>query len=336
MDSITQIALGAAVGETVLGRQVGRRALIWGGVCGLLPDLDVMIPLTDAVKSFTYHRGPSHSLFVLTALTPLMVWLIVKLHSRTKIFRTRWYVLVLLAFVTHVLLDCLTVYGTQILWPLRTPPTMWSTIFIIDPVYSIPLLSGVLAALVLSRRSTKGHWINTLCLVLSTAYLLWSVAAKVYVTDITRRALDQQKITHSGVLIIPSPFNTLMWRILVMDSEGYYEGFYSLLDVDKAIRFNHYLDDKGLLDGIEDHWPVKRLQWFTRGFYAVNRFVDDIVITDLRMGLEPSYVFRFKVGEAGNPHPIATPSQQVPEEPRWEQLQWVWKRIWTQESGSES
>ena len=147
MDSITQIALGAAVGEVVLGRQVGRRAMLWGGICGLFPDLDLLVPLNDAVKEFTYHRGPSHSLFVLAALTPLFVWLILKLHRHTVQSRNRWYGLVFLVFATHVLLDCFTVYGTQIFWPLKTPPIMWSTIFIIDPAYSLPLLIGVLAAL---------------------------------------------------------------------------------------------------------------------------------------------------------------------------------------------
>ena len=153
MDTVTQIALGAAVGEATLGREIGRRAMLWGGICGLFPDLDVLVPLGDAVKNFTYHRGPSHSLFVLAALTPLFVYVILKLHPRTTQYRIKWYALVYLAFATHVLLDCLTVYGTQILWPLNTPPVMWSTIFIIDPAYSIPLLFGVLAALILSRKA---------------------------------------------------------------------------------------------------------------------------------------------------------------------------------------
>ena len=47
MDTVTQIALGAAVGEAVMGRQVGRRALLWGGACGLFPDLDILIPFGD-------------------------------------------------------------------------------------------------------------------------------------------------------------------------------------------------------------------------------------------------------------------------------------------------
>ena len=43
MDSLTQIVLGAAVGEVVLGRKIGNRAMLWGAVAGTIPDLDVMI-----------------------------------------------------------------------------------------------------------------------------------------------------------------------------------------------------------------------------------------------------------------------------------------------------
>ena len=105
MDTVTQVALGASVGEAVLGRRIGRRALLWGGLCGLLPDLDLLVPLSDAVDRFTWHRGPSHSLFVLAAATPLMTRLILAIHPATRAQRLRWMALVFLAFATHVLLD---------------------------------------------------------------------------------------------------------------------------------------------------------------------------------------------------------------------------------------
>jgi inner membrane protein len=124
MDSLTQIALGAAVGEVALGRKIGNRAVLWGGICGMFPDLDVVIPLGDAVKDFTYHRSASHSLFVLTLLTPFFVWMIIKLHPKTNHYRNRLVALVFLAFTTHILLDCFTVYGTQAFWPLPIPPIM--------------------------------------------------------------------------------------------------------------------------------------------------------------------------------------------------------------------
>ena len=43
MDTITQMALGAAVGEAVLGRKMGGRAMLWGAALGTLPDLDIII-----------------------------------------------------------------------------------------------------------------------------------------------------------------------------------------------------------------------------------------------------------------------------------------------------
>ena len=334
MDSVTQIALGAAVGEATLGRQAGRLAWMWGGVCGLFPDLDILYPFADAVKAFTYHRGPSHSLFVLAALTPVFAWLILRLHPQTAKYRRRWYALVYLVFVTHVLLDCLTVYGTQIFWPLASPPVMWSTIFIIDPVYSVPLFFGVLAALMVSRKRSWGHLANAVCLLLSTIYLTWTVGAKIYVTDTAHQSLKRQGVSYGKMLTIPAPFNTLLWRVLAMDDTGYFEGFYSLFDPTKDVQVKHYPSDKGLLKDMVDEWPVRRLQWFTHGFYAVRKVVDDIVITDLRMGLEPFYVFQFNVGQADNPHAKPTRTRRVRGEPRWDQLRWVWQRIWTAEPKS--
>ncbi len=329
MDTVTQIALGAAVGEATLGRQVGRRAVLWGGFCGLFPDLDVLVPLGDAVRNFTYHRGPSHSLFVLAALTPLMVWLILKLHPGTARHRVRWHALVYAALATHVLLDCFTVYGTQIFWPLATPPVMWSTIFIIDPAYSVPLIAGVLAALLLSRTTSRGHALNAVGLMLSTSYLLFTVAVKQHVDHVVEESLKRQGIVYENTLTVPAPFNTLLWRVLVMDGNGYYEGFYSLLDKSRSVRYTQYPSDRRLLKGLEDHWPVKRLHWFTHGFYAVGQRGPDIVVTDLRMGLEPSYVFRFKVGTAADHRAIPAGSRRIRDEGRLDQLRWVWQRIWT-------
>jgi inner membrane protein len=328
VDTITQIALGAAVGEAILGRHVGHRAILWGGLCGLFPDLDLLIPYDDAVKTLIYHRSFSHSIFVLTALTPLFVWLILKLHPGTRPHRRRWFVLVFLALITHPLLDCLTVYGTQIFWPLPTPPVMWSTIFIIDPAYSIPLIGGVLAAAVMSRTNLRGHQLNTIFLALSTLYLTWGIGAKLHVHQTVEQSLARQNIAHHSILTVPTPFNTLLWRVLVMDDRGYYEGFYSLLDQDRNIRFTHHPSQDRLLESLAGHWPVERLRWFTHGFYAVDTRDRAIVITDLRMGLEPDYIFRFKVGEISNPHPIPTPSERIRSNRGVERLRSVWERIW--------
>jgi|AntRauTorckE5430_2_1112549.scaffolds.fasta_scaffold06586_1 inner membrane protein len=73
MDSLTQIILGAAVGEAVLGRKVGNRAMLWGGICGTLPDLDVMAnAVSDPMSALAYHRAFTHSLAFAFLISPLV------------------------------------------------------------------------------------------------------------------------------------------------------------------------------------------------------------------------------------------------------------------------
>ena len=205
MDSLTQFTLGAAVGEAMLGRQLGRRAALWGGLLGTLPDLDVLIPLGDAVRDFTYHRGVSHSLFVLAALTPLIVWAIRRLNVDARALTWRIGLTVYLIFATHVLLDSFTVYGTQIFWPVVLTPMTWSTIFIIDPAYTLPLAFGVLSAVIV-RHHPFGHRANLVGLGLSTLYLAWTVGAKLHVHEIAKTSLAGQGIEVRQLLSTPPIF----------------------------------------------------------------------------------------------------------------------------------
>jgi inner membrane protein len=63
MDSLSQIVLGAAVGEAVLGRRIGNRAMIWGAVAGTIPDMDVLGKyFLSELDNLAFHRGISHSL----------------------------------------------------------------------------------------------------------------------------------------------------------------------------------------------------------------------------------------------------------------------------------
>src|SRR5690554_4057463 len=147
MDSITQAALGAAVGGTVLGRRLGRKAVLIGAVLGTLPDLDVVIDYGDAVANVTEHRGFSHSLFVLTGIGTLLALLTSRLTSAREIPLGHWWLFYVLCLTTHPLLDALTTYGTQLWWPMDVRPAAYPIVFIIDPLYTLPLLIGIGVAL---------------------------------------------------------------------------------------------------------------------------------------------------------------------------------------------
>ena len=83
-----------------------------------------------------------------------------------------------------------------------------------------------------------------------------------------------------------------------------------------------------LLNDIAGEWAVQRLQWFTKGFYRVREDEQGIVLTDLRMGQEPFYVFSFRVGRRASPQIVPVFPQQVPpERVDLESLIWIWNRI---------
>lgn len=172
MDSVTQFALGACVGVAVLGRKIGpARAALTGGVLGTLPDLDVYLAPDDPVDAFVQHRGWTHSLFVHAALTPLLGEVLRRLFKPLRETRRTAWAAVFLCLTTHAVLDAITVYGTRLFWPFWTEPISMSAIFIIDPLYTLPLLVAMVWAFFQRRWTPRYSKALALCLGLSTAYL---------------------------------------------------------------------------------------------------------------------------------------------------------------------
>jgi inner membrane protein len=315
MDSLSQFVLGAAVGVTVMGRRVAPwKAALWGGALGTLPDLDALIDHGDPVRNMVLHRAETHALFWQTLAAPPIAAAIAVLTTRGNAGAARWrdfplwLATVWLAFVTHALLDAMTVYGTRLALPFSDHPYGVGSIFIIDPLYTLPLIAGLVGALV-ARGARRMRW-NMAGLVLSTAYLAWSAAAQAHVAGIVRTQIAARPDAASveRVLVTPTAFNTVLWRVLVMRPDGYEEGFRSLLDEDRPIRFTRHALDGDLYRSVRDIDAVTRIAQFSRGFFRVDERGGTVRITDLRMGQEPSYVFSFAVARrASAPQPLIPP-----------------------------
>ena len=323
MDSLTQLTFGAACGEAILGKKVGRKALIWGAILGTLPDLDVFIPLGSPVDDFVYHRGFSHSLFLLTALSPVFAWLITKVHKDTKPLLNKWMLLTFVVLNGSVLLDLFTIYGTQIFWPLDTTPLAVPTLFIIDPLFTLPILIGVSAALFL-----KNHRLNFIGLSLSLAYLIWALGVSVFVNGKMEEKLNEQGVPYSQFISSPAPFTTLLWRTVGIHNDQYFETYYSLFDGDAPLSVNFYPRNLSLMKGIGEHSPLVKLKSFTKGYFAMADINGSVTMTDLRMGSESDYVFQFKVAEYNNTLARPIVAQRFQTTRDWGRLPWLWKRIW--------
>ena len=307
MDSLTQLVLGASVAGACVPKGQRRKALLAGAVLGTLPDLDVLIDYGDAVKNFTYHRGFSHSLLVLAPFAVLLWLALRRWWAPVRAAPNRWLAAIVLTLVTHPLLDAHTAYGTQLLWPLESPPVMWSTLFIIDPLYTLPLVIGALLAAI---RPAGRSAVIALCagLFLSTAYLGWSWFGKSLVEQDARQVLTDLGIPDAPVFSTPTPFNTVLWRVVALTDSGYLQGYDSLLVDTRPIRFDAYPSDTVSLQAASNIWSVGRLRWFASDFIKASVENEQLLLTDLRMGGEPNYVFTHAVAERSNPgwRPIAT------------------------------
>ncbi len=209
MDSLSQLALGAAVSVAVMGRRTAVwKTVLWGAVAGTLPDLDVLIDQGDVIRNMVLHRAESHSIFWLTLFSLPFSVLVARLHGQWGLLG-RWWLALWLALVTHPLLDAMTVYGTQLALPFSNHPFGVGSVFIIDLLYTLPLLVGVIWVLA-SHGSDRGRLANRVGLLLSTGYLVWGFAAQQQVTQIARAALAQQGIVAEHLLVTPTPFNSVL------------------------------------------------------------------------------------------------------------------------------
>ncbi|WP_345782409.1 metal-dependent hydrolase [Lysobacter stagni] len=331
MDSLTQIVLGAALAAAIAPPQHRRAALLAGAALGTLPDLDVLpvnLLTDDPVARMTWHRSASHSLLVL----PFVAWAIWawcrSRGGRVAQSPTRWFWAMQAALLTHPVLDAFTVYGTQLWWPLPVKPVMWSSVFIIDPLYTVwLLLACVIAWFARERPIARPALLAGLAL--STAYLGASLLAKQAVEREADRALATLNLQDAPRFSVPMPFNILLWRVVAMTPEGFVEGERSLVADRGPMHLREYRSDVRALSQVFDYPSVQRLNWFNRGFMKAQVRDDRLVLSDLRMGAEPDYTFRFAVAQREGEG-----WREIPPE----QLQWpwhagrrlgaMWQRIW--------
>src|ERR1700743_1716278 len=93
MDSLTHIVLGAAIGELMAGRKLGKKALLIGAIANSLPDIDFVASFwMPTARDVWSHRGLTHSFLFVLVMTPFLTWLPTRLWPRTTMTRKDWWV----------------------------------------------------------------------------------------------------------------------------------------------------------------------------------------------------------------------------------------------------
>jgi inner membrane protein len=284
MDSLTQIVLGAAVGEAVLGRKVGNKAMLYGAIAGTIPDLDVLARLfVDTVTATEWHRGFSHSIFFSVLFAPIFGWLVWKINPKSIATFKEWSWLMFWGLFTHPVLDAFTTWGTQLFWPFKLR-LAFQNVFVIDPMYTLPFLVFLVLAMRQKRTSLKRRRYNYLGLFISSAYLLITLILKAVAYKQFADSLTAQGVVYTEMDFRPAPFSTILWTANIDTKEAYLMGYYSFFD-SQSISFSSYPKNHELLGKLVTNDKVIRLIAIAEGWYTISRIKEKLLFNDLRFGL---------------------------------------------------
>lgn len=307
MDTLTQIGLGAAIGLAGW-RRFGRRALLFGGFCGLLPDLDVLLSLGPGGdwRGLVTHRGESHSLLVLPLVAvPLgaCAWALLGRRGGPG----EWMHLAFWALITHPLLDACTTYGTQLLAPLSRQRFSWDAVAIIDPLPTLPLL---LATAVGLRAAAGARAIS-----LARAALAWmlfyllagagiSVVARAQATALLTAQGFQPVAMMTPVPMVFSPLR----RVVARDAEGrVVVGAIVPWAPERHILVGLAPPDHPRARAALDTEHGRTFAWFANDFLTSEEREDGVWLNDQRYGLfaDPTWTpFRARLPHGARPEEL--------------------------------
>ncbi len=399
MDSLTQIVLGAAAGEVVLGKKIGNRAMWLGAIGGTIPDLDVLGKFfLSTIDNLAFHRGISHSILfsILGAfavgwiihwlynseyhkwiatfcralatilvgfivdmflkmlfpdtiiptivLVPVMLFILYR-SSKSRYFSDNWEKpeatvrdyqwLFFWSLFTHPILDCFTMYGTQLFAPFSDVRVAWSSIAVADMFYTIPFIICLFIAASFHRSSPKRRFWNYLGIGLSSLYLVFTLIHKQKMNNTFAQALERENIEAERFVTNSYLLTNFLWTCTAETKDGYYQGLHSIFD-SQPIRFTKIEKQHDLLKNIDTDYTIKTLRWFCDDYFSVFRREDKrLQFNDLRFGSfsgeakgGDDFIFKFYLKESGESYEMEEAIGGPPEGGEKEVMRTLWSRIW--------
>ncbi len=338
MDSLTQIVLGAACGEIILGKKIGNKALLFGAIGGTIPDLDVFIGgwlYGNEIDAMAFHRGFMHSILFAVFGPFFFGWITHKFYDKGKRKNTTtlkdWIFLFFLSIFTHPLLDSFTPYGTQLFLPFSDYRVAFNNISVVDPLYTLPFLVCLIVAMFYNReRTRRKSWVKA-GIYMSSVYMLFTIGNKLYVDSVFEKSFDKANISYSRFSTQSTIMNNVLWYGIAETKTDYKVGFYSLFDSKPEIDTILTIPKNHNLLNV-NHPDIKTLTWFSNDYYNLVKIDSskNIEYLDLRYPLlNPNdvgtSVFKFELKEKDDRWDMVPFSGKRPSK---EDLKEFTKRFW--------
>lgn len=331
MDSLTQAVLGVAISQATLGKKIKKSHIVlYGALIGTIPDLDVLVGkwFYDPITAVEIHRGLSHSVIFYLILSFVLARWISWRERINQVAYWQAYRAVFFILLTHSLLDIFTTWGTQLFWPFEWRLAIKS-IFVIDPLYTIPLLIGVIFSC-FSKKENKRLIYNKIGLIISTLYLFVTVGLQ---------QTARQKVLHDGrfnnveiqnVTVKPTAFNTILWQIIAEGENDFYMTDYSFFDSGFA-PVEVYPKNHQLLQNIKNEEVIRQLIKISENQYTVTEENGKLFFNDLRFGFlnknPDSLQFAFSYEIIQNPNSVIAREVEKDRKDGKKLLQQLAKRI---------
>ena len=290
-----QAALGAAIGEWLMGKRLGNRALAWGALLGILPELDVLIfPFLDTARKLAWHQGVSHSLVVMGVAACGLAHGLAKIWQKEKITKPQAGGLVAAIWGAHVLAECLTVEGAAVLWPFVGKRVAFDCLPPGDLLFAGPLVVTVLWMAFLpgeqqkkprgkkAAASKRRKWCF-LGLGLSAGYALLAVGMKFvasagFEADLARRGVKYERRMES-----PTPYNILLWRAVVDCGDDLRVGYRTIFELHSTpVRWTIYPKGRDALAAVAELREPQTLAQWTDGWWLARPNAQGAWLGDLR------------------------------------------------------
>jgi inner membrane protein len=289
MDPLSQGTVGAALAQSSASKKNIFKISVIGFLAGLAPDLDVLIQSsTDPILFLEYHRQFSHSLFFIPFGALIVALLIYPLVKKSMSLKTV-YIASFLGYATHGLLDACTSYGTLLFWPFSYERITWNNISIVDPLFTIPALVLVGAAIKTKKRVFSFFSIGWIVFYLSLGFIQYERALSTANELAESRGHNPERMT-----LKPSFGNLILWKSIYQNKQTFYVDAVRVVQsstvcLGESIKIFDYQQHLPDLDKeSQQAEDVERFRWFSQDYLGFDQ--EKNLVTDVRYSMLPNQI----------------------------------------------
>lgn len=303
MDSVSHIVIGAAIGETFLGKKIGRWGMLLGAIAKSMPDFDLFYTgLTDPRAYMCEHRAHTHSLIIEVIYAIPIAWLLVRLFKQKVSFK-RMLVFMLACLWGHSLLDWCTAFGTQLLLPFTNENYALNNLAIVDVLFTIPMLMMIIIAVFYRRNEVRRNKLARASLIYCFVYLGLTFANKARAESIVQESLVKNNIPATNHITNPTMLNNVLWYSVGSNDSTVFIGEVSLLHSQNPIKWYSYPRNQHLMNQSKSKNDVAIMRWFSDPYTIAQTDGDTLNVYAVKFGrtnmmesdMQKTFVFHYKL-----------------------------------------